>query len=464
MFVSLVEPTDSSNHRLPGGTTNRVTASSTHHFLIPSGRVFDNHSVHNSRLSNNSAVGYWIARAYGGQMTRAIRNMMQLQCLARALSESLRVVEPFARGSDLLHSPSVWGGHSARFSNYYNLSYYNHMSKTEEGAPLVTWEEFFDLAPREVIILRTPIKPCTMLTSASELSGLFLNGSLQNPKTCSFPSDILDDLLSFNFSVIKTICIDCTHLLRALEPNELKQFVYGDRDISEVTLVTNFLSHYEFIKSWVNIPQFCRTIEHQHSDVRLIPSLSVVRHTENYLTTLHGNRTVTTIAVMFRFERYFEQHQKSEDGLMECLNETVKVYDKLKQQYSNSNVFITLDIGRFGSIGMQKDRIFRNTGIVEEDMYSSIYDTLQYLSDDHWSMEKWEEHFVRATGGITDRGYIAMLQQSIAAHSDCLILVGGGGYQQVAASQYINKHGRTCIHTVCMLEQMKKIFSWISTT
>ncbi len=148
---------------------------------------------------------------------------------------------------------------------------------------------------------------------------------------------------------------------------------------------------------------------------------------------------------------------------MECLNETVKLYDQLKQQYSNSQVFLALDIGRFGSKGMQRNRVFGTTGIAEERMYRIIHDTLQYLSDGQWSVEEWEESFVNITGGITDRGYIAMLQQSMAAHSDCLVLVGGGGYQEVTARQYINNRGHTCLHTVCMPDKWKKNFNMLST-
>ncbi len=125
------------------------------------------------------------------------------QCLAWALSASLRVVEPFAFESNLFHSPMLWGGHSMKFSDYYNLSYYNHMAKIQKGAPLVTWDEFLDRAPREAILLGTPMKkPCPTLTTASEFNGSSLK---QNPTECNFPSDVLDGLVKYNFSFIKIL-------------------------------------------------------------------------------------------------------------------------------------------------------------------------------------------------------------------------------------------------------------------
>ncbi len=396
-------------------------------------------------------------------MTKAVRNMMVNQCLARALSVSLRVVEPFSPDSSLLHSPTLWDGHSPKFSDYYNLSFYNHMSEKEEGVPLVTWEEFLDRAPREVIVLVVLIEqPCKTLSPTSEFNGP--KGTSENVIECIFHSDTLDSLVTYNFTIVNTLYLNCTYLHKAFELDELKQQIYGDRDISEVTVVSTCLRPYNFVHSWVKIPTICHAPVQLRSDSRLIPSSSVLRHTEDYVTYLRGNRNVTTIAVMFRFERYFEQHTKSEESLIECLNETVILYDQLKQQHSNSIAFITLDFGRFGSDGMQTKRMSKTIGIAEGIMSKRILDTLQHLSDGQWSMEQWEETFVRATGGITDKLYIAMLQQSIATHSDCLILVGGGGYQEVTARQYINKHGRACFHTVGMLGIRKKTFDSILTS
>ena len=57
--------------------------------------------------------------------------------------------------------------------------------------------------------------------------------------------------------------------------------------------------------------------------------------------------------------------------------------------------------------------------------------------------------------------YIATLQQSIAAHSDCLILMGGGSFQQLTAVQHIHSHGKACFHTVCMGERWEDTFNSI---
>ena len=56
------------------------------------------------RASNNT---YIITQTFGGQMTRAIRNMMLQQCWAVNLEQTSLVVEPFTTHSNLYHSPTL---------------------------------------------------------------------------------------------------------------------------------------------------------------------------------------------------------------------------------------------------------------------------------------------------------------------------------------------------------------------
>ena len=57
--------------------------------------------------------------------------------------------------------------------------------------------------------------------------------------------------------------------------------------------------------------------------------------------------------------------------------------------------------------------------------------------------------------GITDLGYVAAIQRTIASRADCLVLVGGGHFLKLALGDYLKfhpNHSSWCIHTVCMEE------------
>lgn len=407
-----------------------------------------------------NSTGYWIALTYGGQMTRATKNMAVHQCLAGAMSKgsskAIQIVEPFSQESKLFHSPTFWTKleqndlhNAARFSNYYDLGHYNRKSAEKGCARLVKWEEFIQEAPRETVVVVSTLQGC----SGKEHSR---GATCPSSDTCELSSkyaSLLAGLKRYGFSIIRTVCLVCSYIKRPLTVDELHREIYGNRSESELTVVFGAQRNYDTVHTWVTLPKHCSYVEANTADLGLVASMLIMNHTRSYTTT--SLRSKNVIAVMFRIERLFEG--RSPESLIPCLNDTIKLHAALKQQplLGNSSTFVTLDIGRFGSEIMQRNKLSRKTGVSHEAVKLSIQDTLSYLYKGQWSLEEWEESFVTATGGITERGYIAMLQQSIAAHSDCLILIGGGSYQEVTAHQYISYHGKTevCLHTVCMKDR-----------
>ena len=68
-----------------------------------------------------------------------------------------------------------------------------------------------------------------------------------------------------------------------------------------------------------------------------------------------------------------------------------------------------------------------------------------------WTMEEWEESFTRAAGKSIN---IGGLQKILASRADCLILMGGGTFQALAAKDYYNYHREPrvkCVHFVCTM-------------
>ena len=73
------------------------------------------------------------------------------------------------------------------------------------------------------------------------------------------------------------------------------------------------------------------------------------------------------------------------------------------------------------------------------------------LFESGWNFKNWEESFTKATGGIEDKSYIAALQRTLATRAECLIMIGGGSFQDLTMKDYNRKHPRKkdqCIHSV----------------
>ena len=58
------------------------------------------------------------------------------------------------------------------------------------------------------------------------------------------------------------------------------------------------------------------------------------------------------------------------------------------------------------------------------------------------------ESFTESIGGIEDSSYIAALQCTLASRAECLILVGGGMFQELTMKKYMSTHEKAnwCIH------------------
>ena len=87
-------------------------------------------------------------------------------------------------------------------------------------------------------------------------------------------------------------------------------------------------------------------------------------------------------------------------------------------------------------------------------MFEAIRSTVVTLLNNTLNFEEWEDTFMEVSG-IEDRGYIAALQRTIASRADCLVLVGGGHFLELALHEYLRDHPSPCVHFIC-LEKLYK--------
>ena len=400
---------------------------------------------------------YIITHSHGGQLTRAIKNLMLQQCWAWGLGTQASIVEPFSSKSHLLHTPALWDAlrqgtmvDAARFSNYFDLEFYNHVSVAQRGVPLTIWEDFLTHAPRQAVVVATPMVSCEVLLRSGRTEMRQQRGRTERISMAekSFNA-FIEGLESLKFQVVKRVVINCSDPNRGQKlTEELSPF------LSNATLVFSSWLNSHLVKTWLSVDSQCNVSEKYPAE-RLAPSSRIQEHMKSYRSNvLRANKT---IAIMIRVERFLtlKSSGRSNETVDSCLRKTLAVYAGLKRQpqWADSEPYLTLDIGRFGSGIMQKQSTVSMFGASLKDVTKLVTNLLVKVYDGRWeSIRQWEDSFLEATGGIHERGYVAMLQRGIAVQSDCLVLMGGGSYQEVAATQYLEAHpgpGQQCLHIVC---------------
>ena len=407
-------------------------------------------------------------------MTRAIRNLMGQQCWARSMiGVSLNIVEPFSSESKLVHYRRFWDALKSKrlhnavlFGEYFDMDYYNNVSVKEKSSPLIGWNKFLsdNKTPRKVAVVSLPTSKCAFGSSPHNIGARLKIG---NQKLSCFYGKPLNNLIEglrerFNITLVKRVCLECAKLTHKLKLNELQNMIFGDdSDHSQYIVLMNTWRNFAFTQNWLEVPDYCKLAEDPKSSERLTSSNSVAEHSQKYKEEVIKSDRV--VAVMFRIERFLTLKVlgKSDESLSSCLEKTVQLHDKLVQEGApkKSGTFVTLDIGRFGSKLMQTSQSVAKYGQNSLDSINkSVHDMIAKIYRGQFqSIEDWEDSFVRITGGITERGYISMVQRTIATDADCLIVMGGGSYQQVAISQYLSKHpdpSSRCLHAVCVAENI----------
>ena len=463
-FITTQTPKVDAIRKLKSESRMNINYIGNHRALSPVKKILTS----NSQATNDG--NYIITQTFGGQMTRAIKNMMLQQCWGTNLGYNHSyIVEPFSAQSNLYHSVSFWTNikkgklHDAtRFSEYYDLRYYNLKSQMDNSIGLVSWENFLKNAPRHSVVLMVPQQRCKLYSNKKDAISMKLSSN------CSFTKvfqDFVTGLKKYNFYVAKVICVHCSWLHSPLSLKELHNELYTGHNSSKVTVMINSWRNFYHTSSWLRVPEFCKLSEDPSSSTRLRPSQQIISHTQYYMKNIIRSKGV--VAVMLRIERFLTQQVsgKTQRGLTSCINATLDIHDKIKKKTKDTGTFLTLDVSQFGSHVMQNSNAISKLTVNGEQSMESIStlaeNTIKHIYNGKFTLKSWEHTFVEASGGITEMGYIAMLQRNIAIEADCLILMGGGSFQQVAAHQYINKHpnhSSQCLHTICVTKSFDKSF------
>ena len=160
---------------------------------------------------------------------------------------------------------------------------------------------------------------------------------------------------------------------------------------------------------------------------------------------------------MFCFERMMiylniTQHRDNKDTYVaKCLHKVINIAEKTWEKGGGfSRPLVTLDLGKYGSIGMRQRTVPKLNQLAES--------TLSSLLHNKWTFSEWEESFVQVASINNNNGYIAALQRTLASRADCLVLVGGGYFHELALNDYKRNHpdkSTWCIHLVCAINSRR---------
>ena len=402
---------------------------------------------------NGSHKGtYVLSMTYSGQQGAGLRGMLSLQCFASNLGIPVYVVEPFISSSKvgLKRLPGDLN-RALKFSDFFDLDHFNLASAVQKYANLCRWEDFLSNGPKKVIIVQFKthgLKQTKVLWTAKG-SQCYRGKSLRKLHLSKvFPCVV---------RVVSICCmIDDRH--SKFNPQQVTSMeaiydtVFGNWKPDEVNLLFK-----EWVTRWY-VPSSskldCKGVYEHYIPERFSPSQQLLKHTKQYRKLFLHSRNIT--AVMLRFEHMLlkikNEHSVTVESCLEEIQATVK--------QMNTSIFVSADIGKYGSNSWSYT-LFRDLRFSSKRASETMKALKRTLSRLVTNLEMWEKTFSQATGGIVDKGYIAALQRTLASTADCIVLVGGGNFQNIVLQEYIDNHpnpAQQCIYNICVKKAQANVY------
>ena len=386
--------------------------------------------------------GYVLPYTIYEQQTAAARNLWGLQFWANTVN--MKVVEPFYTEHRLSFESFITGPpNPMKFSDLYDIDYWNEQSTQRNCSELVDWDNFVSNAPKKVILV---LSHGFKLKSKDVLQGGMLKindnpdaivGSRSCADNAKFPEKALAYFKHHGFHFVREVCITF-NASTPMTVEEYSHHILGHFSSNEVTVIVAF---WQGIRSnRVNLKGITLTNANT-VEIGLLPSKVIVRESDRYLQKLNLNSKY--FGVMVRIEKVFThfvtiKEQGSFDEFVDYMLECATGLKDLEQLniHKRWGRTLSIDLGRFGSVNLQRDdkKFLRGMKRLYDAYFSSIF------GNEGWTIKEFEGSFKKYLG-TENPVHIAQVQRTIAARSDCLIVVGGEStFQSVAISFYKNFH------------------------
>ena len=396
--------------------------------------------------------GYIIAYNLYEQQTAAARNLWQLQLWAKEVG--MKVVEPFVSNSTLNFTPLSDGtSNPIRFNDLYDRDHWNNKTTARNGAELVTWEEFMLKASKKIIFIylcgNKAICPDNQSTTVQAQNNPYDAKMTRTPISSSkkFSEKALTYFKDHGFKFVRWASIKF-NTSTCMPLQEFAQHVFDKYNPGDVTVIfTNWLG---IRNTRINIDIGLDLTKDNTIGVGLLPSKRMVEDSEKYVQQMtHGRKY---FGIMVRAERLYKTltnmlgHNKSDavNFIRDCAVKLSRL--KELQDHEDWERTLAIDLGGFGSYGYRR---FPDKYKYEKVLYNDFF---KAVFGNSWTIKEFENSFTKYLG-TNNAPYIAQIQRTIAAKSNCIVLVGGGStFQTAAISFYKNFHpdvDKQCIIKHC---------------
>lgn len=352
-------------------------------------------SIHQSDTRRS---GYTLALSFHDQQTWALGNLYSLQNWAYSLNMS--VLEPFLL-STTLGLPREMSPSCLPLSTLYNMNFWNENVKWSGNSVTVKWDQFITSAPKNMILVQTDpnIRRCTTENMKLQVSLL---------------------IKAFGFKVVHEICL-------SRPPISVEQFnrkILGNFSADDVSVVFSEWSQ--------NTAGTVLDLTSAHMPMALSatlplhPSAMITNNAQSYISKFLNDGKF--IAMLFRSEwlTMYSSVAIFNNTLQGCVSKALDYIHKAKEKTGAEQVFLGLDVGRFGSKTVEPEK----KAVALKTFEQQLVPVTQFSS-----FTNWEESFERV-GQYPVPGYIAHLQRTIAMESSCLLLMGSGSFLKQALDHY----------------------------
>ena len=369
--------------------------------------------------------GYVYATQYWEQQSSSSFSLLSLQCWAGSLNYKMSVVEPFYYAG----WPQIFSYHqkstAPRFSDLFDLATWNNVSEREYDAGLVPWSHFVNNALGDLITVQIIY---WWVVSADA------HGRDRHERISSGCKWNLEDQDPFfhSYRIVRRACINFSYG-DILTMEEFNGLVFGNYSQQNISVI--FQEWRGFSTNPFRVP-----IAHGCGDEIVLmskavaPSARMLALASDYKEQYLHNAEY--IAIMVRMEKAVEMHPIQH--IRAFLERVWNASNKLQHEHNISNMFVSMDIGRFGS-----------STLVDKSLISLGVSFFEEVTGKEVSISVWENSF-QAIAKTADPAIIARLQSTIVSQSRCAVIAGGGTFQLHTIMMYHAAHQRerSCLEEI----------------
>ena len=393
----------------------------------------------------STEYGYVLAMRYTGQQGTGIQSLMSLQCFIGSFNLPMFILEPMM---DQTSFGSYLGRNATlKFSDMFDITHFNKASRRIGFSELRFESELNTQSalPKNVILVNSR-------RSGKESVELVWNS--QENDEC-----YVDEKVPEHFCIVRVVSVGGKHNLRSsyqiFSEKEFFSTVLGNRSPKSITII---------FKAWhtpwyvpnpsLDDPLKCKNIRSVSTETQFHTSSKLLTDAKNYEDRFLNS--TNRLAIMFRLERMMihlrilknRKNLDSVDGYVRnCLGEVINVSEQIwRDNGEYTRPLVTLDLGKYGSNSWGGQGALNLT--------HRMNSTFSKLFKDGWTFNEWEQSFTQVASIADNKGYIAAFQRTLASRADCLILIGGGYFQELALNDYKRNHpdkSRWCVHLICAI-------------